>query len=264
MIYRAQRGDRSSREKHWDSFTPNCKAPGVPVQLGSSSSTLLLAARGRCFALSRQNGYKKSSDKLSQNKTCAGGCRGQFSNLWSCPHPPTARMLVGSPPPMLRCGKGGLWLSINRSSDSWLANAALPASGGLNASRFLISGLVLISAERLGLVPPPFGGTGKLEAVKSVKGAAEQSPSPQAEAVSPPRGCCPTRVPYPPATPRQRLSGNHQQNEFASAQQPPPVQPETQTPALKLLGWQIPKMAPKGEDNWLTVQLPASVTAASS
>lgn len=31
-----------------------------------------------------------------------------------------------------------------------------------------------------------------------------------------------------------------------------------QTPTLKLLDWQIPKTAPKGEDNWLTVQLLAS------
>lgn len=48
----------------------------------------------------------------------------------------------GSPPLLLLNGKGGLLLSINRSSDIWLANAALPASRGLNASRFLISGLV--------------------------------------------------------------------------------------------------------------------------
>lgn len=57
------------------------------------------------------------------------------------------------PPPPLPRGKGGLSRSINRSSDIWLANAALPASGGPNASRFLISGLVLISREGLGLFP---------------------------------------------------------------------------------------------------------------
>lgn len=57
------------------------------------------------------------------------------------------------PAPTFLRGKGGLSLSINRSSDIWLANAVLPASGGLNASRFLISGLVLISGEGLGLFP---------------------------------------------------------------------------------------------------------------
>lgn len=196
MIYRARRGDSSSREKHWDSFTPNYKAPGG-TQLGSSSSALLPAARGWCFAPSRQKGYKKSSNKLSQTKTCAGRCRGQFSNLRSCPHPPTARTLAGSPAPTLRCGKGGLWLSINRSSDIWLANASLPASGGLNASRFLISGLVLISAERVGLVPPPFGGTGKLEAVRVLKEQPSRVRPPEQKPCHPPGDAVPPGYPTP-------------------------------------------------------------------
>ena len=120
MIYRVPSGDGSSREKHWGSFTPGCKAPSV---LGTGSSAPLPAARGRRFTPPRQKGYEKSSNKLSQTITGAGKRRGEFSNLWSCPRPSTARTSLGSGPPLRRSSvekEGSHFPEIGALTFGWL------------------------------------------------------------------------------------------------------------------------------------------------